>query len=84
MEVVEEEVVPASPTSAEDEAWSVPEAAGITDSNFCFNASKEASGLQKNHENINNLENEFFFGNSFFPRLHFLKIRGENHILFSS
>ena len=46
MEVVEEEVVPASPTSAEDEACSVPEAAGITDSNFCFNASNEASGLQ--------------------------------------
>lgn len=46
MEDVEEEVVPASPTSvAEDEACSVPEAAGITDSNFCFNASNEASGF---------------------------------------
>ena len=36
------EVVPASEASA---PCSLPEA-GITDSNFCFNASKDASGLQ--------------------------------------
>ena len=46
------EVVPASEASA---PCSLPEA-GITDSNFCFNASKDASGLQISNKIVKHVQ----------------------------